>query len=627
MDAPAEYNSMLASTYSPKKHRGHHAHTSPVPETEIDGIKIPAKLEGVSSLNFVLTQSEGKLKPKDLKKAIAKQRAIREEQLRIQEQLSSKGGADAAGGNVTKLLVDEEKKCMIAGSTRQLRELAFLQEIKDIDLAEKRREFASKDEYIGSDLMSASDIDSVLSTRQAIAYDQGLAKRNNDRSTWSTRATGAFSVPPDRVYYQSDFVPSYSPTFDPYKNDVWKKRSQVILKFIKAASKIIYMRRVTTRLVKVKERLGSSTNRSAVRSLVEMENRLASATGGSKHVLKDSFTVILPSEAIHPITFPEWSESEATVRLPVETATPRKFDDFSLFPLKSLQEYVVVGHQEVQLPAFQYYIPLENDREMRAGAFEEETVRAPRGEDVTIYGTQDSGSDGKAEALNLLAPEWLSQEPHHDCETIILPDTTIRQFSEPLPFEETQADFDLRPRLRMREIDPTFGAVLKDTPGMVGACAMNGGPTISNAWQPRNINSVTPIDFLTRHPLQAPGVIPGFLSGPLPEDQLSDEESDDIGSRHVAQPTPGSPGNKVVVAPSLSDARKEFGASDAQAPDHLDYLSGDREYAALELGRKKKRDENIAKVTATLTKLNESITDPRLKFIPVYNEDRMVTNI
>ena len=47
-------------------------------ETVVDGIRIPRDLSNMSAVNFVLTQEIGKLKPKDLKIAVAKQRAMRE---------------------------------------------------------------------------------------------------------------------------------------------------------------------------------------------------------------------------------------------------------------------------------------------------------------------------------------------------------------------------------------------------------------------------------------------------------------------------------------------------------------------------------------------------------------------
>ena len=57
-------------------------------EEEIrEGLKIPKDMEGLAASNFVLTQEPGKLKPRDLKKAITEQRELRQKQQEEQEEL------------------------------------------------------------------------------------------------------------------------------------------------------------------------------------------------------------------------------------------------------------------------------------------------------------------------------------------------------------------------------------------------------------------------------------------------------------------------------------------------------------------------------------------------------------
>ncbi|CAN0468325.1 unnamed protein product, partial [Scytosiphon promiscuus] len=55
----------------------------------VEGLVIPARLDTVQATNFVLTQQPGKLKPKDLKEAIRRTRADRQQQLQEQEALRS----------------------------------------------------------------------------------------------------------------------------------------------------------------------------------------------------------------------------------------------------------------------------------------------------------------------------------------------------------------------------------------------------------------------------------------------------------------------------------------------------------------------------------------------------------
>ena len=56
-------------------------------ETTIEGLRIPPALESTNAVSFVLTQQAGKLKPKDLKVAIERQREIRAQQKAEQEAL------------------------------------------------------------------------------------------------------------------------------------------------------------------------------------------------------------------------------------------------------------------------------------------------------------------------------------------------------------------------------------------------------------------------------------------------------------------------------------------------------------------------------------------------------------
>ena len=61
-------------------------------ESVIAGLRIPSRLDNVQSVSFVLTQEAGKLKPKDLKIAIDRNRAEREVRAEEQERLRQQGG-------------------------------------------------------------------------------------------------------------------------------------------------------------------------------------------------------------------------------------------------------------------------------------------------------------------------------------------------------------------------------------------------------------------------------------------------------------------------------------------------------------------------------------------------------
>ena len=101
-------------------------------ETIVDGIRIPRDLSNMSSVNFVLTQEVGKLKPKDLKVAIAKQRAMREKR-RLEQEAMKKLSAGTMVANADSIINETVLSAdMSKNKDRQLKEMVFLQELRDL---------------------------------------------------------------------------------------------------------------------------------------------------------------------------------------------------------------------------------------------------------------------------------------------------------------------------------------------------------------------------------------------------------------------------------------------------------------------------------------------------------------
>ena len=87
--------------------------------------------------------------------------------------------------------------------------------------------FTSKDDCIGDDVMTDGETNRVKEARLAAAYKIGLEARQADRDLTETTAAGIDSTPPERVAYLAGAISAHKPTFDPYLNDVWRKRSKV----------------------------------------------------------------------------------------------------------------------------------------------------------------------------------------------------------------------------------------------------------------------------------------------------------------------------------------------------------------------------------------------------------------
>ena len=69
----------------------------PLPESVVEGLRFPGEMRGTKSLNYVLTQTVGKLKPKDLKEAIRQQREFRAKQKQEQEEARARTAGGAGG--------------------------------------------------------------------------------------------------------------------------------------------------------------------------------------------------------------------------------------------------------------------------------------------------------------------------------------------------------------------------------------------------------------------------------------------------------------------------------------------------------------------------------------------------
>ena len=139
-------------------------------EKVVAGLRIPAMLDSVASTNFVLTQEAGKLKPKDLKAAIDRNRAEREARAAEQERMREEGGG---AGSLDRMGVLAEEKMNVAGDgdpfQRQLRELAFLADVDEVEKQETDKEFRVSEEYLGAVLLSDEDVEVIERQRQLMA--------------------------------------------------------------------------------------------------------------------------------------------------------------------------------------------------------------------------------------------------------------------------------------------------------------------------------------------------------------------------------------------------------------------------------------------------------------------------
>lgn len=285
-----------------------------------DGIRVPHRLQdGHHMVNFVLTQQKGKLKPKDLKKAVEEQRREREAQEAALRAASALHSPEADQGLESKTsaghiprkpperyrgpgsgpslshptIIAEVQARGRETQPPQIREATYIRAMNAIETEEKQREFKSAP-VLGEPLMSQEELDSVQEARAQREIELGIVARTVDRARIETESLGPYQDPPSHCPVPLEEVPKlqedpqFKPQFNQYVNDTWRMRSRVVKKFVGSVTKFIVRRRIDERLAAIKKRLGvaattGTITKEAVAALVEEDQTSRGAgTGDSK---------------------------------------------------------------------------------------------------------------------------------------------------------------------------------------------------------------------------------------------------------------------------------------------------------------------------------------------------------
>jgi hypothetical protein len=268
---------------------------------------------------------------------------------------------------------------------RQLREIAFLADVDEVNKLEIEKGFRVSGEYIGSNILSSVDIEIILSQRKQNA----LHKAREDWRTDQTRLSTVLYSPLNlHVKAGTDLENSrkisecIAPTFDTNRNDIWSKRLNTLRKFIGLVSKWMVRKRLSERMKRIYKTFQDAgcNTKEEVRAYIINENENYKSTGAnaetsklekqasttdwkvdhssSKPTTLATLVCSLPNrEMITKITtsiinstqkciytpsmirrslFPKFIFDEASMRNPVETVdiiNDTNFDDRSYFPV------------------------------------------------------------------------------------------------------------------------------------------------------------------------------------------------------------------------------------------------------------------------------------------------------
>lgn len=454
VDAGAEWATMHSRKVAERKNRSSVTETVSLPQEEekvVEGLRIPQKLGSVAAVNFVLTQEIGKLKPKDLKIAIEKNRAERKLQAEEQQKIRDEGGSGTGGELDLRAVLADEKLNLEKGDPfkRQLREMAFLADVEEVQKMEIEKGFRVSEEFLGSSMLSEEDIQIVRDQRKTL-------KQHRARTDWRMshkRMTKEHFLPLSEVVragapvieerLTEDNTPQETPlpsSFDTNKNDIWSKRMHSLRRLISFVSKFIVQQRVMKRYHGLMDRFKDfgvvdvesakafvAADAAAIHLPPAPKKKQGNTRIHDKSDNLEDYTLAqvicsMPNQALEKrqlaekacfstynfnknmtrrVLFPKFIIDEGSTRKkipPVSIDDPMGFDDRTFFQLKTRADFIDMHyHTEDVPPPPVYFMPADSTYLPRQiGAAEEKLIRPAADLDMT---TEDVSALAEEDAL------------------------------------------------------------------------------------------------------------------------------------------------------------------------------------------------------------------------------------
>ena len=255
---------------------------------ESDTLDFPEDLAGMAAANYVLTQEPGKLKLKNLKLAIAKQRELKAEREKEKEMLLKQANQSDLD-TVTQILSDD-KTYGSEASSRQMKELVFVQQLRDIEKDERSLEFSTQKQCSGDPLLPEADIAKIMDARKLSEEKISIENRERDRKYYDvhdgegkhmdTQAQLDLQQRATTLPYANEETKRYlaelQPTFDVADNEDFFMRKRTTMRFILLVSKIVIKNRASKRLRDIWDRIGDVRDKGAIVEMVKQDNVEAS---------------------------------------------------------------------------------------------------------------------------------------------------------------------------------------------------------------------------------------------------------------------------------------------------------------------------------------------------------------
>jgi hypothetical protein len=336
----------------------------PTPDQTVEGIRFPPNVLTHAAVANVLTQEAGKLKIRDLKKAI--------------DEAKQKADADAARlEQATQEIGDEPPEEM----GRQLVETIFERKYREVEDFERSKEikwFVS----VGDANMTPEEIEEAMQAQQA------RETRIRERREQADRQRKRTELCDERVVFPHGVLPDGNPIW-PERTGEEKVRRFGMERFVDAVRVVVIRGRVDVRLAKLRalfDRIGRSVE--AVGALVElwdeeeaMHAMMHGEDGAEVEGAEHGVAMRLSVESVQRFAFPAYRESEFADREPIDTIdTIPTFEELDTFPLKVPQEASMMGYRRWPTPVASFHFPstlasASATPPVRRGAHEEHVVR------------------------------------------------------------------------------------------------------------------------------------------------------------------------------------------------------------------------------------------------------------
>lgn len=430
--------------------------------TVVDGVRFPEDLNNPTAVAFVLNQTPGHLKARELK-------------------------SGSAAATIAKQI----------GNERQLKAAVFESVVKQKALEERNNKLRWM-RQLGADAISEEAAGRVLEERGRAREEYLITQAifDNDEEFRRTETV----CDPARVYRKANIHTDLIPSFDPYTSNEWGKRKLALTRFIRAVRRVIVVTRVTKRF-------------SAIRYSASATKRV--------EVIEDVTALSTPKSPITPDYLPlyhhETYDSDMAAEVLGELTPPgivlEVEDPAPLFALHVPKTSDLLGYFEHDLYSASLYEPPTPIPDRRVGA-----------EDELINVEEQQSEVQVMESLQ--PPVEMFNSPDYPPLLIFNPVPNVHVRCPAASYLETSEEYYLDPLLRKPvphrgPIQPLHRQeVIQGTqrwnkfPCQLMVSLVN-TPTVGSVWAPRRDN-LFPSDMA--------GTGPELLTGSiLEEDEIPDD--------------------------------------------------------------------------------------------------------